>query len=83
MASPVPKDREKERRMIMVISTKIKGKVMDVLTSQKGKHYANVYANNELYRIFMEPGQVKLFKVGEDVEISCIAIADKPYIRIA
>jgi hypothetical protein len=67
----------------MVIPMKIKGRVLDVLTSRKGKKFANVYANNEMYRIFLEDGQEKQFKVGEEITIDCIAIADSPYIRVA
>lgn len=67
----------------MFIPMKLTGQVLDVLKSKKGKPFVNVYANNDMYRIFLEEGQEKKFKVGEQVTIDCLAIADNPYIKLA
>lgn len=67
----------------MFISMEVTGQVLDVLKSKKGKPFVNVYSKNEMYRIFLEEGQEKKFKVGEQVTVKCTAIADNPYIKLA
>jgi len=67
----------------MLIQMKLTGRVLDVLKSKKGKPFVNVYNNNEMYRIFLDEGQEKRFKVGEEVTVDCLAIAENPYIKLA
>ena len=63
----------------MVFYTRIKGKVIDVKVSSKGKRYIKVYDGTDLVNVFVEKDSY--YNVGDDVEIDCVVYTKDVYIR--
>lgn len=63
----------------MVFYVKVKGKVIDEGISRKGKRYLRIYDGNSLLNVFVD--RPDLYNTGDEVEINCMVIADRCYIR--